>query len=220
MALIKVTAIDSRLLEDEGNQPVLTHQAPMHFTVNKDTVLEEFFKAIRRKVDKNFVTMMSFYAHSMVRYQFEYINDPRLKWANPYGAYFGGYGMKFCKEWIIKATAHHFKILAPLFEKGGIIELVACSIANAPDTYAAPDTRNIFTGDGIETLQAVAKAAHAAVRASPDPQIYSHRFRSRDKQEVFNFGKWDGQVFLFDPDGDIRWDRISERTDRPSKSNP
>ena len=48
MALIKVTAIDSRLLEKEGNQPVLAHPAPLHFTVNKETVLDEFFKVIRR----------------------------------------------------------------------------------------------------------------------------------------------------------------------------
>lgn len=101
-----------------------------------------------------------------------------------------GFGLQVCKENITLANTSELSVLDGLFP---VIILYACGPANTRQGFAG--TR----ADGNRFCREIAAYTNAEVIAGAHTQWY-HR---RGSSEIIDFGRWEGPVYRFLPDGTV-----------------
>jgi hypothetical protein len=115
----------------------------------------------------------------------------------------GGFGLQLGGDDLTWKTVSAFSALGGKFTSNGILEIYAC--AAAEDTTEGTG----FTGNGRLLMRELAGNVNATVRASDAVQYYSAGVTGIGPFTWYNgvdFGDWEGNVWLFLPDGSRRQD--------------
>ncbi len=115
----------------------------------------------------------------------------------------GGFGIELGAEGMTWQTVSVFSALDGKFAPGGILEIYSC--AAAEDTTDGTG----FTGNGRLLMRELAGYVDAIVRASDTIQMYTAGvvgFGPFTWYSGVDFGDWEGNVWLFMPDGSRKQD--------------
>jgi hypothetical protein len=110
----------------------------------------------------------------------------------------GGFGLELGADNLTWETVSAFSALNGKFASKGILEIYSC--AAAQDSSGG----NGFTGNGRLLMRELAGHAGATVRASDTVQEYTAGVVDiwvASWYEGVDFGEWEGNVWLFTPDG-------------------
>lgn len=188
MAAVKIAMIDKRV---NSRADVLRLKEPVDHTLIVDaskplkTALTEAATwAGNRKIE-----VLKIVAHGVTT------TDPKSR--------LQAYSIAFCKEEITARTAAAFAVLKAKFQSTTLpgIELIACGSTESGGTAS-----KTLISQGIALCQAVANAAGAVVKASPEVQTVGERTmrastdpRVMKIKVVINPGPWEGRVWYFRP---------------------
>jgi len=189
MSAVTIAMIDQRLKPSASQIQLKT---PVHHTIIANAQLplaKVLSKAVtwlgNRKIDT-----LKICAHGVV------ITDPRT--------HAQLYTIDFCTEGITASSATAFSALKGKFKGTTLpgIELIACG-----STDTAQQSSKVLIGQGIALCQAMANAAGAVVKASPDVQSVGEQTlranpgdpTSMATEVVINPGPWEGRVWYFRP---------------------
>ncbi|MDB5414991.1 MAG: hypothetical protein JWR10_3326 [Rubritepida sp.] len=127
------------------------------------------------------------------------VADPRVAMSRPGG----GFGLQLGGDDLTWGTVSAFSSLSGKFANGGMFDIYACA--------AAEDTSdgNGFTGNGRLLMRELAGYSGATVRASDSIQNYTAGVVATTFLGIqvgthysgVDFGEWEGNVWLFTPDG-------------------
>ena len=116
----------------------------------------------------------------------------------------GGFGLELGADNLTWETVSAFSPLNGKFASDGILEIYSCAAA------ADSSGGNGFTGNGMLLMRELAGYVGASVRASDTIQEYTHGVDSLFGFSWYNgvdFGEWEGNVWLFTPDGSRKRDK-------------
>jgi hypothetical protein len=120
----------------------------------------------------------------------------------------GGFGLELGADNLTWETVSAFSALNGKFVSDGILEIYSC--AAAADSSGGTG----FTGNGMLLMRELAGHAGATVRASDTIQLYTAGVEDWGIVSWYNgvdFGEWEGNVWLFTPDGSHKRDRSPGR---------
>ncbi len=103
----------------------------------------------------------------------------------------GGFGLQICRQNINNTN---LSAVAPLSGFIARIVIFACATADTANSL-----RN-SPGDGRLFCREFASYTNATIIASDTPQIY----HGASATGIINFGAWEGNVYQFTPDGNVR----------------
>lgn len=124
----------------------------------------------------------------------------------------GGLGLEFGADGVNFSTVSAFSSLAGKFTPDGRIDIYSCAAADD----SSDKTNGGFTGNGRALMRELAGHAGVLVRASDATQTYtagvvSSFFGLVTSYQGADFGEWEGNVWMFQPDGSIRKDTAPGR---------
>lgn len=194
-----ISVIDKRVHHrrcDWGTAP----PAPDRMVVDGTSVLADVLAKVKTAAGQDKVVMLSILAHGFGQ-----------KAAD--GKMYGGFGVEFCKDNINLDTAKQFQVLRGMFTSKTLgIELIGCGAAAQYRFKSAQG--HWVTGFGWRLCKALAAFTQTGVKASSalqDVDLKSYAYTTRVRglpQEVTDTcadpGKWEGQVWIFTPDGQVR----------------
>jgi hypothetical protein len=165
---------------DSGLGARLHDQEPTDLVVTPQMSMPQVISAILGKLGPNRLDRLAIFAHGYVRY-----HDQTLQMSNV-----GGFGVQLGKEDLKFGTVDQFARLKGRFAPGGRIDMFACQVADT----AAPDGP---ARSGAALMSRLAAVTGVAVRASDSVHKYQHNAYLG----TIDRGDWEGNVFLFKPDG-------------------
>lgn len=158
--------------------------------------MKHLFQQMKTNVGRNKITMLSIFAHGYA----EPGEDGKL---------YDGFGMQFCKEDLIMETAYNFAMLDGFFANKELgITLSGCGVT-AQQRFRA-ENGDTMIGFGERLCKGIAQAASTGVKASTSLQVTETdpdqvRRNNRGLPELFRGctdpGPWEGEVWIFTPDG-------------------
>jgi hypothetical protein len=174
--------------------------APDRMVVDGSSALADVLAKIKTAAGQDQLVMLSILAHGFGH-----------KAAD--GKMYGGFGVEFCKENIDLQTVKQFQALRGMFASKTLgIELIGCGAAAQYRFKTAAG--GWITGFGWRLCKALAAFTQTGVKASSELQDvdlkrYAYAIRVRGlPTEVSDTcadpGKWEGQVWIFTPDGQVR----------------
>jgi hypothetical protein len=173
---------------DSGLGPRLFDQEPTDLVVTPQMTMPQVISAILAKLGGNRMSRLAIFAHGYVRY-----HDQQLQMSN-----LGGLGVQLGKDDLGFGSVDHFAALKGRFAPGGQIDMFACQIA---DTASADGPAR----SGAALMSRLAAAAGVPVRASDSV----HNYRRNAYLGTIDRGDWEGNVFLFKPDGSTTPELVS-----------
>jgi len=187
-----ITVIDTRLAEGLSEYGVPTVREPIK--VDGTTPLAEMMRKIKSAVDypRVKIEMLIIAAHGYA----ERGLDKRAH---------DGFGMQLCAEDLDMESVHWFRALEGQFASRELgITLLGCGVANQVRVKTSGGTK---MGFGERLCSAIARATMTGVVAATETQsgfsgVETRRVGGRIKDvPVFRPGSWEGDVFIFTPDG-------------------
>ena len=194
MANIELRVLDTRI----GAR--FREPRPSDIIVGSATPFSTMFRRITTALGSNKLRRLSICCHGK-----EWgVSDPRVAMSRMGG----GFGLQLGATDLGWNTVGDFSVLDGKFASNGMLDIYACS--------AAEDTSDGtgFTGNGRLLMRELAGNIGATVRASDATQYYRHGPRSFlgiSWYSGVDFGDWEGNVWLFTPDGGYSRDRSPGR---------
>lgn len=193
---INLSVIDKRVFDNRCNWD----GSPYQIVVDGQSCLSDVLAKIKSKAGQDKIGMLSILAHGYGR-----------KGAD--GKEYGGFGVEFCKEDITLKTAKDFSVLRELFADTALgIELIGCGAA-AQYRFKTAEGRWVV-GFGWRLCKLIAASAKTGVKASTELQKVSigdyyytrrvHGVPTKVTVKCADAGAWEGQVWIFTPDGKHR----------------
>jgi len=174
MAGIVVRVLDTRL----GDR--LYDQEPTDLIVTAQMPIAQIVGAIVGKVGGRRLDRLAIFAHGLYRRY-----DERLQYSH-----LAGVAVQLGKEDLDFSTVAEFARLKPCFAPGGQIDMFACNMA---ETKSADGPAR--SGAGL--MRRLAALTGATVRTSDGV----HNYRRITYLGAIDRGVWEGNIFLFRPDG-------------------
>lgn len=178
---------------------------PSDIIVGSATPFSTMFRRINAALGSHKISRLSICCHG---YEWG-VADPRVAMSRMGG----GFGLQLGATDLKWDSVSEFGALNGKFASGGMLDIYAC--AAAEDTSDGTG----FTGNGRLLMRELAGWTGATVRASDTIQEYHHGVVtttlfgyviSSDYAGV-DFGEWEGNVWMFTPDGHRRRDRSPGR---------
>lgn len=189
MAVIELRVLDTRI-GARFDKP-----RPSDIVVGSTTSLSDIIDKIVSGVGSNQLSKLSICCHG---YE-SGIENEETAMSRPGG----GFGLELGADDLTWQTVSAFSALDGTFTSGGILEIYAC--AAAEDTTDGTG----FTGNGRLLMRELAGNANATVRASDAIQNYTAGVTGIGPFTWYSgvdFGDWEGNVWLFLPDGSRKKD--------------
>lgn len=173
---------------------------PTRIVVDSSSVLADVLIKVKNAAGRGKISLLSITAHGFGR------QDAK-------GRMHGGFGVEFCKDTINLKTVRQFRKLRGMFDNKALgIELVGCAAAgNHRLTTAQGKSVAAF---GWRMCKELAGHTLTGVKASTDMQDldlkrYSyvkrvHGIPTNKTDTCADPGKWEGQVWIFAPNGTVR----------------
>jgi hypothetical protein len=208
--IISIDVLDKRLTDDgiewycewtKGGDP------NRRLLVDGNKPLAQFFEEVKSRMQNRKLGVLSLLAHGYGEWEY---SDKTLKKTKQIH---GGFGMEFCKEGITLDTVDSFKALKGLFkdQEIGIIKLMGCAMA-AESQFRIYPNGPVKEGFGRKLCSKLANVTGVSVMASDalqsvniDRNERTYRWGSdiRTIKACAKFGDWEGNVWIFRPDGKI-----------------
>ncbi len=151
-------------------------------TVNANTPLADGFRRTVQAANRS-GTELVIACHGYMTHSYDNMSNIDLR---------GGQGLQLCRESLQVRNVGRASALNGYFSR---IWLMACGPAGTLVHPSRPFCREF------------AHHANAPVIASDTAQLYypgTHDAAARISRQVLRFGNWEGNVFLFSPDGNVR----------------
>jgi hypothetical protein len=124
-----------------------------------------------------------------------------------------GFGVEFGRDNIVMETVERFKALKGLFSSAGVgIKLMGCGVAAQYRFRVTPVGREYKQGFGKDLCKKLAEVTGASVMGSDalqtveideNPKTYRWGSDIQTINSCDRFGKWEGQVWVFSPNGKV-----------------
>jgi hypothetical protein len=174
--------------------------------VDGSTPLDAFLQTIKSRIDQRKIGVLSILAHGFGEYEYTDATKKKRKAIHP------GFGIQFGSDNILPATVERFKALNGLFAGTGVgIKLMGCGAAAQYRFREAPNG-SYKTGFGKDLCKKLAATIGASVMASEalqevqideNPRTYRWGNDIQTIPACASFGDWEGQVWIFSPDGGL-----------------
>ena len=120
----------------------------------------------------------------------------------------GGFGLELGQDGVNFDTVSAFSALSGKFAANGMLDVYSCAAADD----SSDKTNGGFTGNGQLLMRELAGHVGVIVRASDATQYYSHgvvsyAFGLYTTYQGADFGDWEGNVWMFCPDGSTKKDK-------------
>jgi hypothetical protein len=194
MAAVELRILDTRI----GAR--FRRPRPSDIIVGTATPLTRLFERVTSALGSNRLSCLSICCHG---YEAG-VADDRVAMSRMGG----GFGLQLGQDDLTFDTVGAFSALAGKFGGGGQMDIYACAAAEDSSSTG-------FTGNGRLLMRELAGQIAATVRASDSVQTYNHGVVTTtlfgipvySEYEGVDFGEWEGNVWLFLPDGSRRQDR-------------
>lgn len=188
-----VTVIDTRLAE--GLLGYGSSSMGETIKVDDKTPLPDLMRKIKATVDypRTKIGMLIIAAHGYA-------------WKGTDGITHDGFGMQLCREDLDMKSVHYFRALEGQFASRELgLTLVGCGMARQERVKTPSDGTQMGFGESL--CSAIAKLTLTGVVASTETQTgvaATMKWRVGglpQETPVFDPGKWEGDVYIFTPDG-------------------
>lgn len=194
MAAVELRVLDTRI----GAR--FKRPRPTDIIVGTSTTLTRLFDRVTAALGSNRLSRLSVCCHG---YEGG-VADERMAMSRMGG----GFGLQLGQDDLTFDTVGAFNALSGRFMAGGQMDIYACAAAEDSSSTG-------FTGNGRLLMRELAGQINATVRASDSIQLYNHGVVTTtvfgipvfSEYEGVDFGDWEGNVWLFLPDGSRRQDR-------------